>query len=251
MRHIRYQSGGFATTAQTMIEFRHMSVLAAAPLSFVEQYYRDDVAERDSPESRWALGWLREVKGQRVLSVGCGPVLYDEIPYFGEVPRILVGVDYNPANVEFLKHAQHPSLVEARRFVHTKEVLVETILDDFRSERGDFVGQFDTIYAGAALGMLQAQELLAVLRILRTYLRPRGRLLDVDWTDCRLSVDRYTERHSYGWYSTEGPTIEQIGELMHIAGFHVVRSERYFVPDPESYGWGTIYGYLALVVSVR
>ena len=184
-----------------------------APVEFVERYYLSDVAERDSPESKWSQAWLGEVRGRRVLSVGCGPTLYDDIQFFGKVPNVVVGIDFNEHNLEFLRRSVQSELTKARKVVENHGTSVSLVHGDVRKARREFVGQFDVLYAGAVLGMYEDHELKPLLRLLRTYLAPEGRIVDIDWTDCRLPCDLYNERLGYGWYSKAGPGIARIGGL--------------------------------------
>ncbi len=220
-------------------------MMAGAPWDFVEKYYTDDLAERGTPEVVWALSWFKEVRGESVLSLGCGPNFYDDITFFPEVPKEAVGIDLNESNIEFLKHSNHPELLRCKNFLDAHQVEVSLIVDDIRKERKEFIGRFDTVYASGVLGMFKKDELSELLRLIHSYLKPGGRLIDVDWTDCQLPQDKYIERESFEWYSTQGPGVEEIGILMTGAGFTILKYDVFTPADPQEYGWGKIYGYVA------
>jgi len=96
------------------------------------------------------------------------------------------------------------------------------------------------------LGMFKESDLHRLLKLVYSYLKPGGRLVDVDWTDCRLSEGKYRERESFKWYSKQGPSIERIGELLvEKNGFKILKHEIYNVQNPIEYGWGKIYAYVA------
>ena len=76
---------------------------AQAPWKFVEEYYIDDLAERDTIETKFYLSWLKYIKGKNVLCLGCGPNLYDDIQFFSNFPSKIVGVDINKNNKKIVK----------------------------------------------------------------------------------------------------------------------------------------------------
>jgi cyclopropane fatty-acyl-phospholipid synthase-like methyltransferase len=220
-------------------------MISEAPWSFVEQYYLDDLAEQDTTESRYAQSWLKDVRGVSILSLGCGPNFFEDVQFFSEVPREIVGVDLNENNIEFLKQSAHPEMLRRRAVLKEHGIGVSLIHGDIRKKREGFQGHFDTVYLSGVLGMFQKTELSELLVLVHSYLKPGGRIVDIDWTDCRLSPEKYAERESFDWYSKKGPDVEEIGKMMTVAGFTVLRHDTYTVTNPEDYGWGTIYGYLS------
>jgi len=215
-----------------------------ASWQFVEKYYTDDLAERESPESQWSLEWLKEVRGEHVLSLGCGPNFYDDAQFFSEIPKDFAGVDLNENNIAFLKLSVHPEIKKCKRFLRNHHTNVELFVDNIKEEKKEFLGRFDTVYAIGVLGMFTEEDTIKVFENIRNYLKPGGRILDIDWTDSRLPNEKLKERESFEWYSKQGPSISRLGELLEQAGFKLIKHEAYDVPDPEAYSWGKIYGYL-------
>ena len=215
-----------------------------ASWQFVEKYYTDDLTERESVESRWWLEWLKEVRGENVLSLGCGPNFYDDAQFFSEVPKDFVGVDLNENNIAFLKLSVHPEINKCKNFLRDRRTKIELFVDNIKEEKKEFIDRFDTIYAIGVLGMFNEEDTIRVFKNIQNYLKPGGRILDIDWTDSRLPKDKLRERESFEWYSKHGPSISRLGELFEQAGFKILRHEVYDVPDPETYNWGKIYGYL-------
>ena len=217
-----------------------------APWDFVEQYYADDLAERNTPESKWTLTWFKEVKGTRVLSWGCGPNFYDDALFFTDLPEEFIGIDLNENNIAFLKESTHPEVVRCKNALKEHGTKVSLLRDDIRKKQQSFTNHFDTVYAVGVLGMFKESDLHRLLKLVYSYLKPGGRLVDVDWTDCRLSEGKYRERESFKWYSKQGPSIERIGELLvEKNGFKILKHEIYNVQNPIEYGWGKIYAYVA------
>jgi len=216
-----------------------------APLKFVERYYTDDLAERNTPETKFYLSWLKRIRGKTVLSLGCGPNLYDDVRFFGRKPREIVGIDLNRNNIYFLKRSRHPELLRSKQFLSRNKVKTRLVVGNILKPRKEFVGKFDAIYAMGVVGMLEERRLKNLLKLIHGYLRPNGIFLDVDWTDCQLSREKYKERQGYEWYSKEGPSIKRIGSLIKRAKFRIIEHGTYDVPNKKEYAWGKIYGYLA------
>ncbi len=216
-----------------------------APWCFVEKYYSDDVTERNTPETKFYLSWLKHVKGKKVLSLGCGPNLYDDLQFFGEVPEEVIGIDLNSNNIEFMKNSKHPELLRVKKLAEQNSTKVTLITGDILKKRPEWNEQFDTVYAVGVLGMFEREKLQKLLKTIYSYLKPQGNSLDVDWTDCQLSKEKLKERESFDWYSKKGPSITEIGELMKQTGFKITHHEVYEVPNKEEYFWGKIYGYVA------
>lgn len=216
-----------------------------APWSFIEQYYLDDLAERDSHESRFYLSLLESVKGKSVLSLGCGPNLYDDVQFFANIPKEVVGIDLNRNNIEFLKKSRNLNLLQAKQFLKKHHVKSELIVGNILKPRKAFQNRFDAVYAMGVIGMFRERQIKGLLKLIHGYLKPNGIFLDIDWTDCQLSKEKYKEREGYEWYSRQGPTIKRLAELFNEAEFRTIKQCAHHVPDKQAYGWGKIYGIAA------
>jgi cyclopropane fatty-acyl-phospholipid synthase-like methyltransferase len=215
-----------------------------APIDYVERYYEADLAEWDAPESRFYLSWLQKVKGRSVLSIGCGPNLYDDCRFFGELPSEVIGMDINRANIDFLTGSKNPNLKKARGFIKEKGIKVEALVGDVTKPNNDYMNRFDSIYGLGVFCAFEKAALGRVFSLFNSYLKPGGLLLDVDWTECMLSEKEKEKKKEYLFYNGD-QGIREMGELMEKAGFSIVKHEVYDVPDKAAYGWGKIYGYLA------
>jgi SAM-dependent methyltransferase len=215
-----------------------------APLDYIERYYESDLAERDAPESRFYISWLKYVKGRSVLSIGCGPNLYDDCRFFGDIPKELVGVDINKSTIEFLKSSRNANLEKARRFIRENGVRAEALVSDISKPDKSYINRFDAIYGLGTFCTFRRGKLGEVFALLRSYLKPGGLLVDVDWTECMLSDQEKARKKEYLFYNGD-QAIPEMGKLMEAAGFSILRHQVYDVPDKEAYGWGKIYGYLA------
>lgn len=215
-----------------------------ASFKFVEDYYTADLSERNSAESRWFLSWLENIKGDEVLSLGCGPNLLDDALFFHEAPKTLVGIDINQSNIDFINRSKHRELHRCKDFLNSRKTEVVLLVGNILEKREDFVGRFDAIYAMGVIGMFEERELKDLLLIIVSYLKPNGTFLDIDWTECRLSEDSLEERKKLNWYDTRGPSISEVGMLLQESGLSIKRHDVHSVANPREYCWGKIYGYL-------
>lgn len=217
-----------------------------APWDFVEKYYLEDLKERNTPETKFYLSWMEEIKGKKVLCLGCGPNLYDDLQFFKRYPEEIVGIDINKENINFLKKSRNPELIKQKLKLIKKRVKIKLIKGNILKKRNNFVNKFDTIYATGVVGMFEEKQLRKLLKILYDYLKEGGTFLDVDWTDCQLTSKKYEERKSFEWYSNNGPSIKKIGKIFRENKFKVLKHRIYRVKNKKEYGWGKIYGYLVL-----
>jgi len=215
-----------------------------APLEYVEHYYEADLKERDAPESKFYLSWLKCVKGKSILSIGCGPNLYDDCQFFSEMPRELIGVDINKANIDFLKKSTNQNLTSAREFLKKNKVKCKALVGDVTKPNDDYLGRFDSIYALGVFCAFKPDKLKEIFALLNSYLKPGGLLIDADWTECQLSAEEQQKKKEYLFYNGD-QEIEGMGKLMKEANFSILKHQVYEVPDKAAYGWGKIYGYLA------
>lgn len=217
--------------------------MSEAPIDFVRKYYLDDLADRSSPASLFYLPWLKHIDGGRVLSLGCGPTLFDDAQFFNRTPEFLVGVDVNRSNIEFLKRSRHPELLRCKRILKRKKSSVELIVGDMLEPRPCFKSSFDSVYAVGCLGMHDVATLQKVACIVRDYLVPGGLFLIIDWTDCLLDKKAYDLRVRYRWYSERGPSVESVGAIFERSGFEITDHDLLDIPDKETYRWGKVYAF--------
>ena len=217
-----------------------------ASWKFVEKYYEDDLKERNFPETKFYLSWLGYIKGKRILNLGCGPNLYDDVLFFNNFPEEIIGIDINKNNIKFLRESKHKELIKSKNILKNKRVKVKLMVGDITKFNKEFIGKFDCVYAMGVIGMFEKTKLKKLLKIIYSYLKKGGLFLDIDWADSQLSPEKYNERLNYGWYSKKGPTIKKIGKLIEGSSFKILKHKVYYVKNRKDYGWGKIYGYLAL-----
>jgi len=107
--------GGIYTSQATTGQ-RGRKVTEPAPIEYIRDYYEGSLskAELFPREYGYYRSFLDYVKGASVLNVGCGPLFYEDLWHFGDVPEHYVGIDVNTNAFTFMEQSQHPRLVEGR-----------------------------------------------------------------------------------------------------------------------------------------
>ena len=117
--------------------------------------------------------------------------------------------------------------------------------EDILKKHEDYQNRFDSVYSMGVLGMFDQESTGKIFKILNSYLKVGGMLIDIDWTDTRLPLDKLKERKCYRWYSKDGPDMDDIGGIINDSGFKILKNEIHNVPHPNNYGWGKIYVFIA------
>lgn len=216
-----------------------------APWEFIEQYYIDDLNERNTIESNWSTEWLTHIRGKNILSIGCGPNFYDDVQFFSNVPQKFVGIDINQNNFEFLKNSTHPELLKWKKYLEEYNVAIEFLLDDIRNERKEFYNSFDTIYGTGVFGMFSQEDISKIFQLIYKYLKVGGLFIDIDWTEPRLSGNKIIERAQYQWFKPQDISMNEIIKLLKQNQFVILKKDVLNVSDPNQYMWGKIYGVIA------
>ena len=97
-----------------------------APYEYIRDYYKNvvDKANRFPDITEQWMDNLKYVTGEHVLNLGCGPTLFDYIPYFGERPKVCTGIDINQNTFEFLRRSRVPALNRARNALTSNVCMV-------------------------------------------------------------------------------------------------------------------------------
>lgn len=215
-----------------------------APLDFIKKYYQDDLNERSSPESQWYLKKLNYVNGKSVLNVGCGPCFYEDIQFFNVYPEKYYGTDINTNCIKFLKDKEI-NVYKSKICIESSSTLeVNLLVDNILIFNEDLVAKFDTVLCVGVLGKFNRIDIEKAIHNIFLYLKKGGRIINIDWTECKLSEKMIQERINIDWYDTEGLNRQKIVEIFNSYGFQLIKNEKYSVNNPKEYGWGEIYFHL-------
>ncbi len=210
-----------------------------APYHYIRDYYRQVHAKytRFPEMAAFCRDWMKQVTGESVLNAGCGPLLYDDLPHFGAVPRDYVGLDINRNTFAFLKRSRDPRLLRAKAHAHFCGTRVEHLCGDalalgledrFSSVLG--VGFFATFYG---------PDFAPLMAVMHRALKSRGRLVKLTWHGPNRTREVERDKLKYRYDRVRQPAPEELVAAVEAAGF-VFRDQAILDCDPLSYGWEAI-----------
>lgn len=90
------------------------------------------------------IEYIQDYNEGSLSNVGCGPLFYEDLWHFGEVPEHYVGVDFNTNTFEYLEQSQHPRLIESRKYVESHNIQTEVVAES----AFDWAAETDYRYSG-------------------------------------------------------------------------------------------------------
>ena len=212
-----------------------------APVEYVKDYYEQRVARRRlfSEATQFYLAELRHVRGRLVLNAGCGPQLYDYLPYFGETPEVYFGVDINRSTFEYMKHSRNAELLASKRFARDKCVDVRDVCSDV-CDCMESPGALDCVVGVGFFGTFCERRFRRVIDATHRGLCPLGLLVNISWYGCHLSKRVHRRKVRYRYDGLETPSLDETVRWTERQGFRLVHRKLFNVPDKDAYGWETI-----------
>ncbi len=213
-----------------------------APIEYIRDYYESSLSKAaDFPrEYGFYQSFLDYVQGESVLNVGCGPLFYEDLVHFGNVPRHYVGVDVNSNAFKYLEETEHPRLAEGRDYVKTHGIRTEFIADSVFDWAAQTDARFDSIFGVGVFATFYGDEFDRMMSLLRRILRKGGHLVNVSWDGTYYTEQQYEEKLKYRFSGTDGPTPDELIEWVRKAGFKLME-RRILITDAETYKWDSIH----------
>jgi SAM-dependent methyltransferase len=213
-----------------------------APIEYIRDYYEGSLskAELFPREYGFYQSFLSYIKGASVLNVGCGPLFYEDLRHFGEVPNHYVGVDVNTNTFEFLEQSQHPRLIEGRTYVESHKIRAEFVAEsvlDWAAETND---RFDSVFGVGVFATFYGDEFDRLMSLLWRVLKKGGHLVNVSWDGTHYTKKQYQEKLKYRYSMTDGPTPDELIDWVQKAGFKLLE-RRILTTDAETYKWDSIH----------
>jgi len=211
-----------------------------APYGYVRDYYKNvaDKAKRfpDITE-QWMVN-LRHVTGEHVLNLGCGPTLFDYIPYFGESPKVCTGIDINQSTFDFLRRSRVPALRQARKALTSGVRMVcDDVTENIRPSDAED-GTYDSVLA---IGFLAGHHGLGFNNLMQR-IRQRtcdgGTLIVISWHGPWRSAEESQQKKIYGYETTEDTDPDVLAHDINRAGFNLTLAQT--LDCHYTYGWDSI-----------
>ncbi len=213
-----------------------------APIEYIRDYHEGSLskAELFPREYGFYQSFLNYVKGASVLNVGCGPMFYEDLWHFGDVPQHYVGIDVNTNTFEYLEQSQHPRLVEARNYVKSHEIRTEFIAESVFDWAAETDARFDSIFGVGVFATFYGAEFDQLMSLLLRVLNKGGHLVNVSWDGSYYTNEQRKEKLKYQFDRPKGPTPDELIDWVQKAGFKLME-RRILATDATTYKWDSIH----------
>jgi cyclopropane fatty-acyl-phospholipid synthase-like methyltransferase len=213
-----------------------------APLEYIRDYYEGSLskAELFPKEYGYYQSFLSHVKGASVLNVGCGPLFYEDLPHFGEVPRHYVGIDVNTNAFKFMEQSQHPRLAEGKKYVESHKIQTEFISESVFDWAAETDTRFDSVFGVGVFATFYGTEFHRLMHLFWRVLNKGGHLVNVSWDGTYYTDEQKRDKLKYRFNGPKGPTPGQLIDWVQKVGFKLME-RRILTTDPQTYKWDSIH----------
>ena len=213
-----------------------------APLEYIRDYYEGSLSKADlfPKEYGFYQSFLGYVKGASVLNVGCGPLFYEDLRHFGEVPQHYVGIDVNTNTFEYLEQSQHPRLVEGKKYVKSHKIRTEFIAESVFDWAAETDARFDSVFGVGVFATFYGAEFDRLMSLLWRVLNKGGHLVNVSWDGSHYTDEQRRDKLKYQFTRPKCPTPDQLIDWVEKAGFKLME-RRILTTDPQAYKWDSIH----------
>jgi cyclopropane fatty-acyl-phospholipid synthase-like methyltransferase len=213
-----------------------------APIEYIRDYYEGSLskAELFPREYGFYQSFLSYVKGASVLNVGCGPLFYEDLVHFGEVPKHYVGIDVNTNAFKYLEQSQHSRLAEGKSYVESHNIRTEFIAESVFDWAAETDTRFDSIFGVGVFATFYGAEFDRLMSLFRRVLKKGGHLVNVSWDGTYYTEQQYQEKLKYRFSGTDGPTPDELIDWVQQAGFKLME-RRMLTTDAKTYKWDSIH----------
>ncbi|MEM8839376.1 MAG: methyltransferase domain-containing protein [Pseudomonadota bacterium] len=212
-----------------------------APYDYIADYYAR-VHEKNAAFPEIADFWLsgfRLVTGARVLNLGCGPMFYDNLARFGDVPKTYVGVDLNEQTFAFLKNGDHPELIKHRKMAEAAGIEMSFVQGDAIAYLETQEAAFDTILGIGFFATFSGETFKRLISGCRRALVPGGTLLKMTWHGSIRTQAETAAKIKYRYDNEVEPAGEELVREITSLGFETASDETFICP-PDTIGWRSI-----------
>ena len=213
-----------------------------APIEYIQDYYEGSLSKAaDFPrEYGFYQAFLDYVRGKSILNVGCGPLFYEDLVHFGEVPKRYVGIDVNSNAFKYLQESDHPRLAECREYVQSHNISTEFVAESVFEWAANTDERFDSIFGVGVFATFFGEEFDQLMTVLRRVLNDGGVLVNVSWDGWYYTEEQYQEKLKYRFSGTAGPTPDELIDWVQKNGFKLVE-RRILMTDGPTYKWDSIH----------
>jgi SAM-dependent methyltransferase len=212
------------------------------PIEYVETYYENRIERRRMflDARLFYEEQLKNVTGDRVVNLGCGPQFFDDLRHFGSLPREYSGLDLNQQNLAFVKTSAHHELAQGKAFALENNVKTDLTCGDILDDNADTGPVFENIDCAVSIGFLgifTEEPFKKAIRRISSWLAPGGRLVNLSWCGNYQDKNLYEDRLKYRFNFPDNPGHDDIIRWVTACGLTLKHEALFNVPDKEAYGW--------------
>ena len=213
-----------------------------APTDYIQSYYEKSLtkAQEFPREYSFYQSFLSYITGETVLNIGCGPMFFEDLWHFGEIPKKYIGIDINSNTFDYLKNSSHPRLKESKEYAKKHDISTEFIDGSVFDWAQDTKIIFDSIFGVGVFATFSNSNLTKLMNSLWEIMKPGGYLVNVSWDGDYYSEKQYQDKLEYRFSGIEGPTPDQLIICVENCGFKLVE-RRILMTDPKAYRWDSIH----------
>ena len=213
-----------------------------APSEYIRDYYEGSLSKADlfPREYGFYQSFLSYVKGASVLNVGCGPLFYEDLRHFGEVPQHYVGIDVNTNTFKYLEQSQHPRLAEGKNYVKTHDIRTEFIAESVFDWAAETDARFHSVFGVGVFATFFGSEFDRLMSLLWRVLKKGGHLVNVSWDGSYYTDEQRRDKLKYRFDGPKGPTPDELIDWVGKAGFKLME-RRILTTDSQTYKWDSIH----------
>ncbi len=213
-----------------------------APIEYIRDYYEGSLSKAEAfpKEYGYYQSFLSHVKGTTVLNVGCGPLFYEDLWHFSEVPHHYVGIDVNKNAFKYMQESKHPRLVQCMEYVKSHNIRTEFIAESVFDWAAETDVRFDSVFGVGVFATFGGAEFDKLMSLLWRLLKKGGHLVNVSWDGTYYTEQQYQEKLKYRFSGITGPTPDELIDWVQKAGFKLME-RRILTTDPKTYKWDSIH----------
>jgi len=213
-----------------------------APIEYIRDYYEGSLSKAEAfpKEYGYYQSFLSHVKGTTVLNVGCGPLFYEDLWHFSEVPHHYVGIDVNKNAFKYMQESKHPRLAQCMEYVKSHNIRTEFIAESVFDWAAETDVRFDSVFGVGVFATFGGAEFDKLMSLLWRLLKKGGHLVNVSWDGTYYTEQQYQEKLKYRFSGITGPTPDELIDWVQKAGFKLME-RRILTTDPKTYKWDSIH----------
>lgn len=216
-----------------------------APYEYIQDYYEARIKRRCKfiGAREFYEQQLKHVSGDKIINIGCGPQLYDDLRYFSGSPIEYMGLDVNLQNFEFMKNSSNQFLLEGKRLALDNSVNVKSIcgsIFDSSIREISELSNVDCVLSVGFLGIFEEEKFKKAVCRIFNWLKNGGKFVNLSWCGNLQHRQLLQKRLQYQFNNKDNTDHDNIIKFTEEIGLRMTHKKLFDVPNKEEYGWSAI-----------